>query len=156
MWPAPCKGGVGISIPYLVVTAYLSIPTSHPSFTLVLLSDILSILQVGPDTSKPGDVRASSMCAQVGQWGLYLGNIGENNSDLVKDLGPIGRYPVMSDSAWKTWMHLSPNLCLMEGMQEMYSSRQYRLPVQRVKCSHMIEGSEKVELPEPCSLSEVV
>jgi hypothetical protein len=38
--------GVGISIPYLVVTAYLSIATSHHSFTLVLLSDILSILQV--------------------------------------------------------------------------------------------------------------
>jgi hypothetical protein len=37
---------VGISIPYLVVTAYLSIPTSDHSFTLVLLSDILSILQV--------------------------------------------------------------------------------------------------------------
>jgi hypothetical protein len=37
---------VGISIPYLVVTAYLSIATSHHSFTLVLLSDILSILQV--------------------------------------------------------------------------------------------------------------
>jgi hypothetical protein len=34
------------SIPYLVVTAYLSIATSHHSFTLVLLSDILSILQV--------------------------------------------------------------------------------------------------------------
>jgi hypothetical protein len=34
------------SIPYLVVTAYLSIATSHHSFTLVLLSDILSILQM--------------------------------------------------------------------------------------------------------------
>jgi hypothetical protein len=32
-------------IPYLAIIAYLIIPTSDHSFTLVLLSDILSILQ---------------------------------------------------------------------------------------------------------------
>jgi hypothetical protein len=92
------------------------------------------LARVGPDTSKLGDVRVSSMCARVGQWGLYLGDVGENDGDLDKDLGPVGRYLVMSDSVRKTQTHLSPNLCLMEGMQEMYSSRRYRSPVQRVKC----------------------
>ena len=46
------------------------------------------LASMGPNMSKPDDLHVSSMCAWMDQWGLYLGDAGENDSELDKNLEP--------------------------------------------------------------------
>jgi hypothetical protein len=81
------------SIPYLVVTAYLSIATSHHSFTLVLLSDILSILHLGRIVDDDGIRMDPDKVDSVVNWKT------STNRDLLH--GFIGSAGYLADNIYK-------------------------------------------------------